>query len=686
MPVTTSLPPTAPRRTPLLVLVALVAGLLGAVAAAGPASAHLPTYVVAGEVQGAGADAQWGLMDGYPNGGFHRDLRRLLADTTRFGPNGTVKATFSIRSNPVDNLGGTGALDGVDVFFLSAHTSPLTGAEIANLQAFVARGGALVVNSNGPGFFDDTAWLGFTLTARVVFGDQPGDTTHRSPKPSAVTATGHPIAAGPFGTVSTFDNWHSVTAFGSMPAGATEIARVTSLTGPNGDAAGNATITGPTFAVIPAGGRGTGSGPIVATSDVDTFSNAYVSMPTNLPGDAGNTLFGANNTLTPNGKLAANTFAWIAAQKAVLSPTDGYVGLAAPVRILDTRDGTGGTTGPFADGEIRSVTVTQAGLGIPAGATSVMVNITAVDPSATGYLTAYPAPGAPPTVSSVNFTAGTTVANAAFVRVGGAGRISLYNSAGSTHVLVDIVGYAVANGAHLVTQNPARIKDTRSGLGGARTAGPGETQSLLVAGVAGGPPAGATTVVLNVTAVNATALTYVTAWPADTGQPSTSNINARPGVPVPNLVLVRVPSSGPSAGRINLFNSAGSTDLLVDVLGWFVDAGSTGHAQSIFPSRVLDTRQNATPLTPGEVRRVDVQQSGATSVVLNVTAVEPTATGYLTVFPDGAGRPDASNVNFLAGQTSPNLVVVKVGPGGFVDVYNAAGTTQLLVDVVGAFV
>ena len=72
--------------------------------------------------------------------------------------------------------------------------------------------------------------------------------------------------------------------------------------------------------------------------------------------------------------------------------------------------------------------------------------------------------------------------------------------------------------------------------------------------------------------------------------------------------------------------------------------------------------------------------SGIGAVILNVTVTQPTARGFLTVWPDGQGRPPVSNLNFSAGETIPNLVVVKVGSGGRVDFYNgSAGTVQVIV-------
>ena len=56
----------------------------------------------------------------------------------------------------------------------------------------------------------------------------------------------------------------------------------------------------------------------------------------------------------------------------------------------------------------------------------------------------------------------------------------------------------------------------------------------------------------------------------------------------------------------------------------------------------------------------------------------------MTVHPGGEARPTASNLNYVAGQTIPNLVVAKVGAGGIVSIYTSA-STHLIADVVGYF-
>jgi hypothetical protein len=117
------------------------------------------------------------------------------------------------------------------------------------------------------------------------------------------------------------------------------------------------------------------------------------------------------------------------------------------------------------------------------------------------------------------------------------------------------------------------------------------------------------------------------------------------------------------------------------------------------PTRILDTRNaigraGTSPVGPGQT--IDVQVTGANggavpatgveTVVMNVTAAGPTSEGYVSVWPTG-DRPGnlVSSLNFVAGQTVPNLVTVRVGAGGRVTLLNAFGNTHLIADVVGYY-
>ena len=115
--------------------------------------------------------------------------------------------------------------------------------------------------------------------------------------------------------------------------------------------------------------------------------------------------------------------------------------------------------------------------------------------------------------------------------------------------------------------------------------------------------------------------------------------------------------------------------------------GFTGLA----PARVLDTRIGTgaptAKLGAGATLTLTVPglPAGATAVALNVTVTDPTAASYLTAYPGGGPQPTASNLNYLPGQTIPNMVLVPIGPGGTVTFYNNAGTVDVIADLVGYY-
>ena len=75
--------------------------------------------------------------------------------------------------------------------------------------------------------------------------------------------------------------------------------------------------------------------------------------------------------------------------------------------------------------------------------------------------------------------------------------------------------------------------------------------------------------------------------------------------------------------------------------------------------------------------------TGVAMVAMNVTVTNPSAHAYLTVFPNGEPVPNASNLNFVAGQTVPNLVLARVGQDNSVNLSINAGTADVVADVVG---
>ena len=389
------------------------------------------------------------------------------------------------------------------------------------------------------------------------------------------------------------------------------------------------------------------------------------------------------------------------------TPTAGqatYVPLD-PVRLLDTRDGTGGSVGTVGPGGTVDLRVTD-GLRVPLNATAVVLNVTATRATSATDVRVYPTPsdGSVPTVSNLNVVAGGTVANLVHVAVGRDGSVRLRNEAGRVHLIADISGYFAesSSGSTFVPVSPVRLLDTRDGA----PVGPAEVRELDVrtarGGAASGVPADATAVVLNVTAVAPTASTDVRVYPTRGGSvPDVSNLNATRGRTVPNLVVVAVGEGS----RVSLRNSAGRTHLLADLAGWYVGSTDAAAFHPVDPVRLIDTRTpTSDPLKPagspaappfklGPGQSVDLLVAGrgvvpamAGAVALNVTAVGATASTDVRVYPTApGGAPEVSNLNLVRGQTVPNAVVVRVGRDGRVTVRNNSGEISLVVDLTGWF-
>jgi hypothetical protein len=396
----------------------------------------------------------------------------------------------------------------------------------------------------------------------------------------------------------------------------------------------------------------------------------------------------------PHRRIALIGIAALVAGALVLPVVD-----AAPAAAGDgdTVDQEFSGIGPIGPGATVELDVTGRG-GVPAtGVGAVALNITATRASAPTFLTAFPTGTARPEASNLNVLPGQTVPNMVISKVGANGTVSIYNRFGSVEVIVDVLGWLPTGDAYSAI-NPVRVLDTRPGAptvdgsdAGAGAVGAAGTRDVVIAGRAG-IPRNADAVVLNVTVTRPTQPSFLVVWPTDRPRPNAANLNYGVGETVSNLVMVPLGAGG----AVSLFNLAGAADVIVDVQGWF---GGEGTFTGLSPERLMDTRpgqptidgraSGAGRLGAGSDRRLDVvgrggvPATGVGAVALNVAATEPSANSFLTVWPDGRPRPEASNLNMRPGQTVPNMVLVQPGTDGQVAIFNAAGSTHVVVDVLG---
>jgi hypothetical protein len=391
----------------------------------------------------------------------------------------------------------------------------------------------------------------------------------------------------------------------------------------------------------------------------------------------------------------------------------------SPFRLLDTRNGTGAPQQVVGPKGVVALQVTDRGgaSNVPAGASAVVLNVTETGATTGGYITAYPAGTTRPAAgSNINFPANRTEANSVTVKIGTGGVVDIYNNAGNVNIIADVSGYFAGDnsmpsaGQYQALGIPSRIWDTRHN-GANNTALPLASHqiqyinSTYVDGNNVDLDPHVRALVVNITAVTPTKSGYLTAWQGDTDTPATSTVNFPAGSTVPNMAIVPTGvcpvdiygSECDPYGQepfIAIYNgSTGPVNFIVDVVGFFDDGtvfgGMRFHAEA--PTRIVDSRIGqgiSKALTKGKTAAVTppttVGDYLTGAFALNVTAVSPTSSTYLSLWPDdGSGRPITTTLNPAAKQTVANAAVTAVGNNNAFNVYNNAGTANVVIDVDG---
>ena len=403
--------------------------------------------------------------------------------------------------------------------------------------------------------------------------------------------------------------------------------------------------------------------------------------------------------------VAQESVSHVQSQRVDAARNPGATVTVSPARIADSRSH---QQIPGAVPALGSFTVQVTGNGgVPStGVAAAILTVTVVTPGAAGYATVWPAGLARPATSGINFQAGQTIANTAIVRVGTNGALQLFNgSMAPAHMIVDVTGYIASGAANLpgstVTVTPSRIADSRVGQQVAGAVPALTVSKVQVTGRGGIPASGISAVLLNVTAVAPQAVGHATLWATGAPKPETSNMNFIAGQNIANSMMVPV---GPD-GAVQLFNgSTGATHFAIDVTGYILAGApdTLGATVPVRPNRMVDSRinqQTIGPVAPFSAISIvaagppggwsgtltyQVPAAGVNAVVLNVTAVAPQSSGYLTVWSDASPQPETSTINFQVNQTIATMAVVPVSEFSQVKIYNASGTrTDVLVDVVG---
>lgn len=424
------------------------------------------------------------------------------------------------------------------------------------------------------------------------------------------------------------------------------------------------------------------------------------------------------------------------------SAASNYVPITPGFRILDTRKGLcgGNVCHALGAGGTLQLQVTGyvdpgTGNSVPAGASAVVINVTAVGGTSYSLFTVYPAGSNRPSASNINFTAGTATANLVTSQLSSGGAIDIYNALGTVNVVGDIEGYFFPEASTVTSGEyhpipPLRVCDTRAGQevnacngfndGKSHAIGPNTAVKVTVAGQPAwcsptctpSIPTDGTEefAIINLTAIAGTVNTYLSVVPWSTkgcdfggnkGSPPFSTVNVSAGKAQGNRVFVDL-AINTNPINICVYNAAGKANFVIDANGWFggPTAGPGLQFYATSPTRICDTRGGmGTPcagheLTQGGVLTVaaagqDGIPSAAKAIVANLAAIAGSSFTFISAYPsDAASRPNVSDINVGAGQVLDNLTAITLSGGGLpgdFDLFNALGNINATIDVEGWF-
>jgi hypothetical protein len=395
-----------------------------------------------------------------------------------------------------------------------------------------------------------------------------------------------------------------------------------------------------------------------------------------------------------------------------------YYPLARQVRFMDTRTGQGAPKARLAAGRTVHLQITNRG-GVPAsGVSAVVLNLTAVAPSATTSLTAYATGARRPTGQSLWADAHSVLDSNVTVSLGSGGRVDITNTgSGSTDVVVDVYGYYAADTsvvadhgeggqfANYDFSGPVRIVDTREGSG-AKVA-PGD---IFQVPVEFNEPFNehVTAVALSVTALGGTAAGGFSIYgTGDFTKPANASVHFTKNSLTQNLVIVPVtdkfdPNIGDNQPYIAFANPGkASAHILIDVVGFYDDNTVPFQSRYVPFSTVprlvdsskgigipADLHVSQAAIDPGT--HADLNETFTMN--LGLTAARPTKTTSLTIWPavpaDLGGPvpiPGAGRVQAPAGKVTVSTVMPATGLDNLMTIFNFIGSVSVRVDAQGRF-
>lgn len=336
---------------------------------------------------------------------------------------------------------------------------------------------------------------------------------------------------------------------------------------------------------------------------------------------------------------------------AVMQPVDAATTASTPTRVLDTRTGLGMTQGRLAPGAVGRLRIPSVQ---PSGETAVMLNLTAVDATGPGHVSAWSCDDPEPDTSIVNFGPGQAVPNMVVLRYGSSGLC--FSTVSPVHLVADLTATTTDGDYRGVT--PQRLVDTRAG--GPYL--PGREYRVQVGGTSGVPSSAAAAAV-NVTVVAPPDDGWVRVGPCGAATDA-STANFRAGEVVAHFTFTAL-----SSGAMCVLTSV-LADVVIDSFGWMA---ADSELVMLPPGRLLDTRTGLGgtlgSVGDGELVRVRVAgragvPNGAPGATVNIVAVDGAAPGHVTAWPCDVAQPNTSTLNLWPGVLRANQATLRLSESG----------------------
>ncbi len=353
-----------------------------------------------------------------------------------------------------------------------------------------------------------------------------------------------------------------------------------------------------------------------------------------------------------------------------------FIALSPRPAILNTSTGVGAPKATLTAGKTIAVQATGVGSVPVTGVKAVLVDIDVSSASAASNITAWPVGGTQPSYPVTRALAGKSNSASAVLDVGTGGKINFNNSAGTLNLAAIVEGYfttttsATGTGGFIPVTG-TRVISTTAGTGvPLATIGAGKSVTVKLAGVAGVPTT-ASAIYGTMQVASATAASSISAGPTG-GAAESYSVMYYGTSNTTQAMALKLSSTGQSTIKNN---GSAAINLYFDMEGYFSPDTAHGYGYRSTPplssSKITLAASADYYLQVGG--RGGIPTAGAEAVVLSLSAVSASGTGYLRAYP-AEGPTGEPNITWDTGEVPVTETFVPLGVSGRIRLHNYGST------------